>query len=203
MSPDDLRLNSLDGFSKASPRFLLEELDGCEVPAGCGGVVLRWINPAAGLPVLFHFFHPTTATLAVDGVATTTSRILLAPGPHVLSLEFPEPPTDGHALFVLAGRLKISTPMHEAEVILRSADDRSWLFTTSTPPAGWMTDPDLPRRGWRPLTRAPVTFGETPPPYAFDRASDAGGEPLGIPPARQARLVRVRKVFTVPPVNPR
>jgi hypothetical protein len=50
MPSDDVRLNSLDAFTKKSPRFILEEHGGGEVPAGCGGVVLRWINPAAAEP---------------------------------------------------------------------------------------------------------------------------------------------------------
>jgi hypothetical protein len=204
VAPDDLRLNSLDGFSKASPRFLLEEHSHCEVPAGCGGIVLRWINPAAGLPVLLHFFHPTPATLAIDGAPTTTSHVLLAPGPHVLSLEFPAPPIDGHALLVLVGRLKMAVFNHSDELlVLRSADDRSWLFSTSTPSAGWMTDPDLPGRGWRPLTRRPVSAADVSDSYVFDRATAAGGEPLGIPPSRRRLPIRVRKVFTVPPVTRR
>lgn len=41
--PDrELKLNSISRFSKQSPRLVLEEHGHCEVPAGCGGVVLRW-----------------------------------------------------------------------------------------------------------------------------------------------------------------
>jgi len=90
-----VRLNSFDRFTKTSPRLLLEEHAHCEVPAGCGGVVLRWINPATGLPVLLDVFNPSHATLAIDGVAVTHSSLLLAPGRHVLSLEVPRPPADG------------------------------------------------------------------------------------------------------------
>ena len=39
---DEQRLNSVDRFRKKSERLVLEEHGHCEVPAGCGGVVLRW-----------------------------------------------------------------------------------------------------------------------------------------------------------------
>src|SRR5574339_211352 len=47
-----LRLNTLHRFRKHSPRLLLQEYSHCEVPAGCGGVVLRWIDREGGLPVV-------------------------------------------------------------------------------------------------------------------------------------------------------
>jgi len=40
----NLRLNGIDRFVKSSPHLHLEEYDSCEVPSGCGGVVLRWTN---------------------------------------------------------------------------------------------------------------------------------------------------------------
>ena len=46
------QLNSLERFRKRSPRLLLEQYDSCEVPAGCGGVVLRWRDPHAARPVV-------------------------------------------------------------------------------------------------------------------------------------------------------
>jgi hypothetical protein len=41
MAGKDLRLNSLSRYTKRSPEYVLEEHSHCEVPAGCGGVVLR------------------------------------------------------------------------------------------------------------------------------------------------------------------
>ena len=45
----DLRLNELERFRKTSSRLALEAHSHCEVPAGCGGVVLRWTRPGAPL----------------------------------------------------------------------------------------------------------------------------------------------------------
>lgn len=50
-SDDDLRINTLHRFAKHSPRLTLQEYSHCEVPAGCGGVVLRWVDPRRGVPI--------------------------------------------------------------------------------------------------------------------------------------------------------
>ena len=50
--PDrELKLNSISRSSKQSPRLVLEEHGHCEVPAGCGGVVLRWRGHDDPIPV--------------------------------------------------------------------------------------------------------------------------------------------------------
>jgi len=51
MSSDDLRLNSLDRFRKSKSGLTLEVYSSCEVPAGCGGAVLRWRRPGAPIMV--------------------------------------------------------------------------------------------------------------------------------------------------------
>lgn len=206
MAADDLRLNSLEGFSKKSPRFILEEHGGCEVPAGCGGVVLRWVDPDAGLPVLLDFFHRTPATLFIDGVSITTSQVLVAPGRHVLSVEFAAPPDDTEALLILAGRLKITAPNHGDQVVVRSVGDGSWRFAAGPTPAGWMTELDL-RAGGR--TQDVLVHSALTPPqqyspgwYVFDRASEHGGQPIGIPRPSAGGPIHVRTVFAVPRVSP-
>jgi hypothetical protein len=47
----DLSLNSIDRYRKRSNRLILEEHRSCELPAGCGGVVLRWGR--VGIPLKF------------------------------------------------------------------------------------------------------------------------------------------------------
>ena len=47
---DDLRVNTLHRFAKHSPTLILHEYSSCEVPAGCGGVVMRWIAPDQDAP---------------------------------------------------------------------------------------------------------------------------------------------------------
>ncbi len=207
MGPEDLRLNSLDRFTKTSPRFVLEEHSHCEVPAGCGGVVLRWVDPAAKVPVLLDFFHAMPATLAIDGVTPMSSFLLLAPGRHVLSLEFPESVVDDTALLVLVGRLRLasrSCPVDQ--VIVRSVADRSWVFTAAPSPPGWATDPRLKLRNWKRLVQQPIVAPAEYSQgwYAYQRATrNGGGEPLGVPSGQAGAPIHVRTVFTVPRLTPR
>jgi hypothetical protein len=202
---DDLRLNSLDRFTKRSPRLLLEEHAHCEVPAGCGGVVLRWVNPAAALPILIDFYHPGPARLAIDGVTVTTSHLLLAPGPHVLALEFPQRPADGSVLFALVGRFGLAREgWRDETVIVRSTAGRAWLCTT-TPPPGWDTAVDPPPGDWSrlPERRAVEPERGSTGSFAFYRAVERGhAVPIGVPRRLPAGPIHVRTVFVVPSVRP-
>ncbi len=206
MSPDELRLNSLDRFTKQSPRFLLEEHSHCEVPAGCGGVVLRWVNPAAGLPVTLDVFHRAPATLAVDDTVVTTTHLLLSPGRHVLSLQFADTPGDGGALFALVGRRRLARAegIPDDTVVLRSVADRSWLCLATAPAAGWTTDPGFDDRDWLPMVEGHVEepAERTERAWAFRRAVPYGhAGPLGAPSGLAGGPLRVRKVFTVPEIG--
>ena len=84
---DDLRINTLHRFAKHSPRLTLREYSHCEVPAGCGGVVLRWTDPRLGLPVFISAVGLNGVTdVWLDGVQVPTSATSLRSGAHVLAL---------------------------------------------------------------------------------------------------------------------
>lgn len=59
-------LNSIDRFRKRPQRFVLEEHGHCEIPAGCGGVVLRWRNPQAAVPDAQRAFQAQALKTAMD-----------------------------------------------------------------------------------------------------------------------------------------
>src|SRR3954471_21444558 len=82
---DEMRLNSLERFRKQSDRLVLEAHGHCEVPAGCGGVVLRWRNPTAALPLLVHLYSPGKSELFLDGAAVVHTGNDVAPGEHVFA----------------------------------------------------------------------------------------------------------------------
>jgi len=67
MSDRELKLNSLSRYQKNSPQFILEAHGHCEVPAGCGGVVLRWWNPSQGVPVQMWVYTPGECAFYLDG----------------------------------------------------------------------------------------------------------------------------------------
>jgi hypothetical protein len=83
----ELRLNSLARYPKSSPLFVLEEHGHCEVPAGCGGVVLRWRNPRAGVPVHMWLYHEGDGALFLDGASLPSARPVVSFGEHVLAFE--------------------------------------------------------------------------------------------------------------------
>src|SRR5215472_14932081 len=106
----DLRLNSIDRYVKSSPRFVLEEHSGCEVPAGCGGVVLRWRDSKTEVPVRIHVatMNATEVDVRVDGRRLSSSRPLLAPGPHELTIDLVAA-TNATAQFLCYARLAPDT----------------------------------------------------------------------------------------------
>src|SRR5213075_3290995 len=79
----DLKLNPLR-YTKQSSSLVLEQHSHCEVPAGCGGVVLRWRDPT-NIPLEVDLYLEGKASFAIDGVPTKSSRPLVAIGAHVLS----------------------------------------------------------------------------------------------------------------------
>jgi len=86
MPEKELRLNSLSRYSKQSPRLVLEEHSHCEVPAGCGGVVLRWRNPDKVVPcTMWSTTSAESSDLFVDGHIPESSRPLLKYGQHIIA----------------------------------------------------------------------------------------------------------------------
>ena len=78
MDERELRLNSIR-FDKQSPRLTLEEHSHCEVPAGCGGVVLRWRQRTTiPLEIWLHVVGEFQAFL--DGKSLISGRPLLEQG---------------------------------------------------------------------------------------------------------------------------
>ncbi len=116
---DELELNTLHRFAKRSPGLILEQHGSCEVPAGCAGVVLRWLNPAQEAYLLFTLYTPGQARLFLDGQPVHSSVFSVPVGPHLLTLEL-----EGSAAFMLA------VQRHQAphqEVLFSSQPDGSWL----------------------------------------------------------------------------
>jgi hypothetical protein len=72
--PDELRLNSLSRYSKQSDEYTLEVHSHCEVPAGCGGVVLRWRNPRLSIPIEIWTYTTGEAQLFLDGNVPASAR---------------------------------------------------------------------------------------------------------------------------------
>jgi len=182
---DELRLNTVHRFRKRSPRVLMEEHGSCEVPAGCGGVVLRWLNPNQGCYVLFTLFTSGKARLFVDGERVHSSLRSLPLGEHVLALHL-----TGAAWFVLAVE-KHQKP-HQQRFLV-SAGGQGWRASPDEPPDPWkLADFEPP---WQELAEfdCPKEHRER---WDFARATKLGARPLGL--AGEGPLW-VRKRFQLTP----
>jgi hypothetical protein len=205
----DKKLNSLDRFRKQSPRLVLEHHSHCEVPAGCGGVVLRWRNPLAVLPLLVHFYAPGRSTLYLDGREVRQIGNDLPPGPHVVGIELPEADLSA-GLFMFAAvhdqRVHKTLPegVSESPFRLVSEADRSWLATTEEPdeyPHRW-NELAFDDSGWLPLVRSvesPPSDSGGPNAYRIHRCNQHSAAFLALPPAMSGTgRVWVRRRFEVP-----
>jgi hypothetical protein len=205
---DELRLNSLARFRKQSPHLILEEHGHCEVPAGCGGVVLRWRNPLSPIPVQLIVF-PGLSTVYLDGTHPQSSRPLLAPGPHVLSIVLNDAYCHrGLLMFVASFAPKGYGPDSEragltGSFCLVSAEDATWKYTLTPPEGdGWRTA-EFDDRAWTPMvavSRLPPNQGDSGA-YQFRACQEQGATCLGLAEAdRNARMatVWVRKILEIP-----
>lgn len=185
--PDrDLKLNSLSRFSKKSPRLVLEEYSHCEVPAGCGGVVLRWRKPEAPIPMKIHVgaFNGFSRNRTLDGKEDLGNpKIPVSYGKHVLAIEINNFKPD-HAIEFMYSELnedyvRILKP--EGETTILSLPDDTWRFTLDTPDIKWQ-DPDYDDSHWSPLvqmtTHADPRFGDMS--NWTKRIADKGAIPLGL-----------------------
>ncbi len=203
---DEPKLNSLDRFRKHPGRLVLEEHGTCEVPAGCGGVVLRWRNPLAAVPVTVYLYTPVPATCLVDGTPVETGRFDLTPGPHVLAVAIDEVDRSAGLLLFAAShepkKAQRSPPAEVVEYPLRvlSAPDGSWKYSTDLPSGDAWTRRDFDDSAWPTLVAAPTPqlnwqdFGA----FACRQGAEMGAACLRLPGRSGEGPVRVRKVFEVP-----
>jgi hypothetical protein len=195
----DLRLNSIDRYVKSSPRFVLEEHSGCEVPAGCGGVVLRWRDAKTEVPVRMHVatMNVTEIDVRVDGGRLPSSRPLLAPGPHELTIDLVAA-TSATAQFLFYARLAPDTsPVtpQDAVPLLTTAVAQPWEWTELLDPApGALVPADA---DWRPMVPGELPADEKERGYQVSRLARDGAAPLTTP--DWVPHLRVRTRFEIEP----
>ncbi|GHG99515.1 hypothetical protein [Comamonas sp. JC664] len=145
---DDLRLNALSRYRKTSPHLALEVHSSCEVPAGCGGVVLRWRKPGAPIGISLRVYVAGGARdMALDGKPLVEQRITLTPGPHVVSFQAEQPGTEGFILMTAELNPTLATATHPTAA---SAVNGQWKASTRPPLQGWQ-HPDYLDAGFEPM----------------------------------------------------
>jgi hypothetical protein len=203
MANRDLKLNSLGRYGKNSARLILEEHSHCEVPAGCGGAVLRWRNPNTGLLFILQLFALGKCQLFIDGVKPASGRPVLSFGAHALSLEFNEVDSANGFLGFAAvhdesdlGYPRVSQAS-SPRIAIVSTGDGSWKYTADAPSGNaWM------RLGFDDSSWHPLVEREPPPPDKKDMQSfrhaailRAGAHCLGT--VTPAARIWVRKEFSI------
>lgn len=156
MNDDELfRLNSLHRFTKHS-KLVLEAHSHCEVPAGCGGAVLQWLNPAQGVPVRVEVQSALLVGAShIDGVRLNSAGTRLHAGPHLLSLTMERSERSRRPLAQPPWVLVNMTRRQASEVEERvpegcSSADGTWLVTAEEPAEGWQLAA-WDDSGWEPL----------------------------------------------------
>lgn len=205
MDERELRLNSLSQYSKVSPHFVLEEHGHCEVPAGCGGVVLRWRNPGSGTPFSMRLFSPGDCSLFLDGTPPVSSRPVLPFGEHVLAFAI-SGFDEEYAVLLFDGtarqddtHLRISSAWpgatQAAEISVRSAADGSWRYTWTEPDDDLWMYPGFDDGDWPAMKLRDVPPVPERQEYRLDTLTRTGAGSLGV--QGTGSRVWVRKVFQI------
>ena len=205
MADRDLKLNSLGRYAKSKSRLVLEEHSHCEVPAGCGGVVLRWRNPNSGLLFILHFFGSSKGRILFDGKALASARPLISFGEHVLSFALTDIVPGSVVLGFAAVHdesqpdfPRVSQPGGRKTSVL-SAADGSWKYVTTEPAGDAWTRPGFDDAQWRVMTACepPLLDKQSLQKYRLETILELGAACLGIEGASSRAWVR--KSFTIRP----
>src|SRR5688572_22445908 len=186
---DDLELNTLDRFTKRSDRLSLEVHSHCEVPAGCGGVVMRWIDKSLTVPLLIRFYLDGIGGLTIDGEEPSSSRPLVPYGRHVFALEL-----EARGFMLAAIRddgqhIGDLMPKPADATLVASCADGTWRYTDLEPAEGWALD-GFDDSAWSPLVS--VRIGrEDNRRWEYARLTESGASPIG--PPRQTGRIWVRR----------
>jgi hypothetical protein len=204
---DEQRLNSLDRFRKRPGRLVLEVYSHCEVPAGCGGAVLRWRDPRAAVPVLFRVYSAVKATCFLDGAELRTAGTDLTPGRHVVAVAL-ERVGAATALLMFAAvsddrapERALPTDLTGRRLMVHSRADGTWKYALERPASDDWKAAAIDDSRWPALVGVPTPQLSYSDPGGFEchRAAEAGAQCLGLPAAvLAAGGVWVRKVFDVP-----
>ena len=182
---DDLNLNSLKRFRKQTDHYVLEEHGSCEVPAGCGGVVLRWRSPDTGVYVRFQtWVTGAKSKLWLDGAELRGSHSELTTTEHVLGIEMTECQIDEMALMLsITPQVSIERPAHVQKVqpTVVSQQPEAWKWTLTPPGEGWAAI-DFPDETWQPMSFKKVTPPEESDwrSYSYNHCLQQGASPIGV-----------------------
>ena len=191
MSSGDLRLNSIDRFRKTSGRLILEQHSHCEVPAGCGGVILRWRNPDEGLPVVFACAADAKVELIVNG-QVVASRAILPWGENTIAVRLTAVKADRPFLMTVMPDLPEGSGRRDALSDGCTSPDGTWK-ASSREFENWFL-PDFDDSDWATLQELNQNF-PAENRWRYDGLQRNGAQPLQIP--ENSGVVSIRKKLVV------
>ncbi|GAA3742952.1 hypothetical protein GCM10022225_28150 [Plantactinospora mayteni] len=208
MRDRELKLNSVSRYAKESPLFILEEHGHCEVPAGCGGVVLRWRDPLAGIPLRIRLYTAGECRMLLDGAEPPSARPVVPYGEHVLAFTVAEVDPGYIALMFAAvhrpaGDSHVdSTPEQTGETSILSTVDGTWRWTSTEPADDRWSGLDFDDTDWAPMEpraghRPPEGTGWDQAGYQVGQLAELGAVGLGVPDGTGP--IWVRKTFHLAP----
>jgi hypothetical protein len=199
--PDrDLKLNSLSRYAKASPHLVLEEHGQCEIPAGCGGVVLRWWNPDRAIPVTMWAYAPILLDMRLDGKRLNHAVPLVSFGSHILAFTIgAASPAELFLMFAaVRGPSSSALPpidQDPRQAVVVSTPDGSWRYSTTEPTGSSWMGSGFDDSDWRPMeVKAGWDPSDTGYRYPPKRMAQLSARALGAPDSSQ---VWVRKAFVL------
>lgn len=195
----NIQVNELPRYTKTSEQLVLEEYSSCEVPAGCGGAIMRWIDPTEALPLhLWFYCTGKNETLSFDGQPMSSSRIDARPGKHVVAANI-VPENREQALLGLALRFgdtdtlysepKRSPAIGHKIEILSGANARIVGLAKAPENEDWKKI-DFDDSQWTPLTRAAVKAARPERDWHLDQVEKTGAQRIALPKARGSIWIR-------------
>lgn len=197
-----LKLNDLDRYRKRSASLILQEYSHCEVPAGCGGVVLRWVDLDEAVPLTVYAAAVGGVTLSLDGVATRAALVTVPLGDHVVGMHVRGGQAEVTTVQV-AGVFRPNPLGHETaahQVLLCSLGDSPWRATTREPAAGWDA-PGFDDHAWRELSALAPSSSDALR-WSRREAERYGAVALGLPSHRGPLWVRAPLSLRAGAVSP-
>jgi len=206
MPKEDPNLNSLSRYSKKSKRYILEAQSSCEVPAGCGGLVLRWRDPKKGVPVTFRIYAGGSFRFFLDAQPLSSGRPIVSFGEHVISIAVSDfDPTRLVLLFAAQYEEKgagigYAGRSAAGRLCFISAPDGSWKYSTVEPRnSSWQqagfddsTWTAMPAREWAPDPKQ-KTSGQF---YRVEELLKIGARGLGV--TGNPTKIWIRRSFSIP-----
>lgn len=205
MAERELKLNSLGRYGKDSPHLILEEYGHCEIPAGCGGVLLRWRSPNTGLQFVIRLWTAGKSQLFLNGQSPSSGVVLVPFGSHVFSIIISDISSTGALLGFSAVHDQSQPDLPRVSrasgrrVAILSDHAGGWRYSLSEPTGDAWMSPSFDDSEWPALAvcESPALNQKEMPFYRLKGVLETGALCVGATHADSVSRIWVRKCFTL------